>query len=61
MPEGMFGGMPNPLDPDAFIIRLDAHIIGIEPRMSNRFQPWLQFNLSAGPVYFRGADQPGAQ
>jgi hypothetical protein len=35
---GMFGAMPNPCDSDAFIIRLDAHIAGIEPRITRSLE-----------------------
>jgi hypothetical protein len=35
---GMFGAMPNPFDSDAFIIRLDAHIAGIEPRITRSLE-----------------------
>ena len=34
----MFGGMLNPFDPDAFIIRLDALIIGIEPSITRSLE-----------------------
>jgi hypothetical protein len=33
-----FGAMPNPCDSDAFIIRLDAHIAGIEPRITRSLE-----------------------
>jgi hypothetical protein len=35
---GMFGAMPNPFDSDAFIIRLEAHITGIEPRITRSLE-----------------------
>jgi hypothetical protein len=35
---GMLGAMLNPFDPDAFYIRLDAHIIGIEPRIARSLE-----------------------
>jgi hypothetical protein len=30
----MLGAMPKPFDPFAYIIRLDAHIVGIEPKIT---------------------------
>ncbi|HQT37848.1 MAG TPA: plasmid pRiA4b ORF-3 family protein [Acidocella sp.] len=46
MPQGMFGGMLNPFDPDAFIIRLDAYIIGIEPRITRSLEVPLGLNFA---------------
>jgi len=34
----MLAAMLDPFDPDAFIIRIDAHIAGIEPRITRRLE-----------------------
>ena len=42
----MFGGMLNPFDPDAFVIRLDAHLVGIKPRITRSLELPVDLNFA---------------